>query len=54
MLRALLHPRAVTLKAGEIVEGSDSAKPARVDQTHEQVADLGSVLGLEEHGIFAV
>src|SRR5712671_896745 len=46
MLRALLHPPAVTLKAGEIVEGSDSVKPAGVDQTHEQVADLGSVLGL--------
>ena len=53
-MRVVLNPPAVALEAGEIVERIGSIEAAGVDQTHEQVADLGSVLGLEEHGIFAV
>ena len=54
MLWVLLNPPAVVLEAGEIVEGSGSVKPAGVDKTHEQVADLGSMFGLEKQGVFAV
>ena len=41
----------VAVEFGEVVEGVGAAEGAGVDQTHEEVAHLGPVLGLEEEGI---
>ena len=42
------------LKSNQIIEGIDLSKVAGVDQTHEQVPDLGAMLRFEEQGVFAM
>jgi hypothetical protein len=44
---------AVLLQLGQVLEGVGPTKLARVNQTHEQVADVGTVLGLVEERIFS-
>jgi len=44
----------VALELDEVVEGIDLGQFGGVDQAHEQVADIGAVLGLIEQGVLAV
>ena len=44
----------VLLQLGEIVKWVDAVESAGVDQTHEQIAHAGPVLGLIEVGVFAM
>ena len=56
------HPRGgmghdafeVLLQFGEVVKGIDVIQFAGVNQTHEHVADLGTVGGFVEVGVFTV
>ena len=42
------------LQFGQILKGIGPTKLAGVNQTHEQVANVGTVLGLVEECVFAV
>jgi len=44
----------VTLKLGQVVERIGPAKLARINQTHEEVAHMGTVGSLIEQGVLAV
>ena len=41
-------------QGSEVLEGIGAGQVARLDQTHERVADLCPLLGLEEQGVLAV
>ena len=51
---ALLEFIGVALQLGEIVERIGTAQFGCVDQTHEEIADLGAFLRLIEKGILAM
>ncbi len=42
------------LKSRQIMEGVDPVEGARVNETHEQIADVSPMLGLEEQRIFSM
>ena len=44
----------VPFEFGHVIERVGPAELARVDQAHEDVADVGAILGLVEQGILAV
>ena len=44
----------MALQLRKVVEGIGSIQLARVDKTHEQIADARSVQRLVEHGILAI
>jgi hypothetical protein len=53
-LWVLLEFAGVTLQLGEIVEGIGGAQFDSVDQTHEQVTDLGAFFGLVEERVLSM
>jgi hypothetical protein len=48
LLRTAGHQLAVFLQRGQVVEGIGIAELARVDEAHEEVANVSPVLGLIE------
>lgn len=44
----------VFLQFGQVIQGVDAVQLAGVNQTHEQVADVGAVLGLIKQTNFGV
>jgi hypothetical protein len=51
VLRVHAHTVRMAFELGEVVERIGPAQLARVDQTHEHVANVGAVVRLVEQGI---
>ena len=54
VLRTGSQGRGVSLEFGQVVERIGAAELAGIDQTHEGIADEGTVFGLVEHGVLAM
>ncbi len=44
----------MSLKSRQVMERVDAVEGASVNETHEQITDVGSVFGLKEEGVFAM
>jgi hypothetical protein len=44
--------RRVLLKSNQVMKGVDLVEGASMDETHEQIPDIGPMLGLEEKALF--
>src|SRR5258708_39471040 len=45
---------AVSLQLCQVIERVSAAELAGIDETHEQIAHAGAVLGLIEHGVLSM
>src|SRR5438046_8342094 len=54
LCRASEQLSAMFLQLGQVVESVGAAELAGVDETHEQIAHAGAVLGLIEHSVLSL
>src|SRR5207249_10248464 len=52
--RASEQLSAMFLQLGQVVESVNAAELAGIDETHEQIAHAGAVLGLIEHSVLSM